>query len=78
MRDLRAAIEQPAQLSDVQLTFEEGLVGDLLFDVQGQVGALPLLQFTLDRLFQHREERLLALHAYHQIGGNQRSASTTR
>jgi hypothetical protein len=67
--DLRKVIEQPAQLPDVQLTFEEGLVGDLLFDVQGRVGALPLLQFTLDQLFQHREARLLTLHAYHQIGG---------
>jgi hypothetical protein len=69
MPDLRKVIEQPAQLPDVQLTFEGGLVGDLLFDVQGQVGALPLLQFTLDQLFQHREERLLTLHAYQQIGG---------
>ena len=47
MADLREVIEKPAQLPDVQLTFEEGLVGDLLFDVRGQVGALPLLQFTL-------------------------------
>src|SRR5579864_3208861 len=31
--DLRQVIEQPAQLPDVQLTFEEGLIGDLLFDV---------------------------------------------
>ena len=69
MPGLRKVIEQPAQLPDVQLTFEEGLVGDLLFDVQGQVGALPLLQFTLDQLFQHREGRLLTLHAYQQIGG---------
>jgi len=44
-------------------------VGDLLFDVQGQVGALPLLQFTLDQLFQYQQGRLLTLHAYHQIGG---------
>jgi WD40 repeat protein len=67
--DLRKVIEQPARLPDVQLTFEEGLVGDLLFDVQGQIGALPLLQFTLDQLFQQREERMLTLHAYQQIGG---------
>jgi hypothetical protein len=44
--DLRAVITQPAMLPDVQLTFEGSLVGDLLFDVQGQIGALPLLQFT--------------------------------
>ena len=38
MRDLRAVIEQPAQLPDVQLAFEEDLVGDLLFEVGSQVG----------------------------------------
>ena len=37
--------------------------------MRGQVGALPLLQFTLDQLFQHREAQLLTLHAYQQIGG---------
>ena len=30
------------------------LVGDLLFDLRGQAGALPLLQFTLDQLFAQR------------------------
>jgi hypothetical protein len=50
-------------LPDVQLTFEGSLVGDLLFDVQGQSGALPLLQFTLDRLFQQRTGLLLTLQA---------------
>ena len=69
MADLREVIEKPAQLPDVQLTFEEGLVGDLLFDVRGQVGALPLLQFTLDQLFRYREQQLLTLRAYQQIGG---------
>ncbi len=68
-RDLRAVIEQPARLPDVQLTFEGDLVGDLLFEVRGQVGTLPLLQFTLDQLFQRREGRLLTLYAYQQIGG---------
>jgi hypothetical protein len=45
--ELRAVIKRPAMLPDVQLTFEGNLVGDLLFEVQGQVGALPLLRFTL-------------------------------
>ena len=62
-------IEQPAALPDVQLTFEGNLVGDLLFEVQGQVGALPLLQFTLDQLFQRRSGRQLTLSAYREIGG---------
>ena len=67
--DLRATIEQPAAQPDVRLTFEGNLVGDLLFEVQGQVGALPLLQFTLEQLFQHRSGHRLTLKAYHEIGG---------
>jgi hypothetical protein len=67
--DLRATIEQPAALPDVQLTFEGNLVGDLLFEMQGQVGALPLLQFTLEQLFQHRSGHSLTLQAYREIGG---------
>jgi Trypsin-like peptidase domain len=67
--DLRRVIEQPAALSDVQLTFEGDLVNRLLADVQGQVGALPLLQFTLDQLFRRRSGRQLTLSAYRELGG---------
>jgi hypothetical protein len=67
--ELRSAIEGPAALPDVQLQFEGPLVGDLLFEVQGQAGALPLLQFTLDQLYQYRQGRLLTLQAYRAIGG---------
>ncbi len=69
IHDLREVIEKPAALPDVQLTFEGDLVGDLLFEVQGQVGALPLLQFTLDQLFQRRSGRQLTLSAYRELGG---------
>jgi len=69
VQDLRLTIVQPAALSDVQLTFEGNLVGDLLFEMQGQVGALPLLQFTLDQLFQKRSGHRLTLQAYREIGG---------
>src|SRR6266700_988850 len=67
--ELRAVIEQPALLPDVQLTFEGDLVGDLLFEVQEQVGALPLLEFTLDQLFQQRKDRMLTLEEYQRMGG---------
>ena len=67
--DLRSAIEQPAALPDVQLTFEGDLVGDLLFEIRGQTGALPLLQFTLDQLFQRRSGHQLTLQSYREIGG---------
>ncbi len=67
--DLRGTIEQPAALPDVQLTFEGDLVGDLLFEIRGQTGALPLLQFTLDQLFQRRSGHQLSLQSYREIGG---------
>ncbi len=69
IHDLREVIEKPAALPDVRLTFEGDLVGDLLFEVQGQVGALPLLQFTLDQLFQWRSGSQLTLSAYRELGG---------
>jgi energy-coupling factor transporter ATP-binding protein EcfA2 len=67
--DLRAVIEQPAALPDVRLTFERDLVGDLLFEMPNQVGALPLLEFTLDQLVRECGGHLLTLQAYHQMGG---------
>ena len=69
VQELRMVIEQPAMFADVQLTFEGDLVGDLLFEMQGQAEALPLLQFTLDQLFGRRYEHQLTLGAYHEIGG---------
>ena len=69
MNNLRKVIEQPAALPGVQLTFEGDLVDQLLAEIQGQVGALPLLQFTLDQLFQRRRGRQLTLSAYQEMGG---------
>jgi hypothetical protein len=67
--DLRAVIEKPAQLPDVQVTFEGPLVGDLLFDIYKEVGGLPLLEFTLDQLFRKRTGHALTQEAYREIGG---------
>jgi transcriptional regulator with XRE-family HTH domain len=69
IQELRMVIERPAHLPDVQLTFEGDLVGDLLFEMHGQVGALPLLQFTLDQLFQRRCGHQLTYAAYYEVGG---------
>src|SRR5579885_276034 len=69
VEDLRSVIERPALQPDVRLTFDEDLVGDLLFDMHGQTGALPLLEFTLDQLFQHRRGYRLTRSAYEEIGG---------
>ena len=69
LKELREVIEKPAGLPDVQLTFEGDLVSDLLFEVQEQAGALPLLQFTLDQLFQRRDGHQLTHKAYREMGG---------
>src|SRR5713226_6698268 len=69
VQDLRAVIKGPAALPDVQLSFEGNLVGDLLFEMQGQVGALPLLEFTLEQLFERRTDHRLTRAAYREIGG---------
>ena len=66
---LRKTIVQPALASDVQLIFEGTLIGDLLFEVQGQAGALPLLQFALEQLFERRNGHRITLQAYREIGG---------
>src|SRR5207249_1243872 len=69
VQELRMVIEQPARLADVQLSFEGDLVGDLLFEMQGEAEALPLLQFTLEQLFQRRCGHKLTREAYQEIGG---------
>ena len=69
VQELRLVIEQPAMLADVQVTFEGDLVGDLLFEMQGQAEALPLLEFTLDQLFGRRFGHQLTREVYKEIGG---------
>jgi hypothetical protein len=66
--ELRSVIEGPAHLPEVQLTFEEGLVEEMLFAIEGQSGALPLLEFMLDQLVYRRDGHQLTLHTYHEMG----------
>ena len=65
--ELREAITKPAAL--VGLKFEEGLVDELLGDVLGEPAALPLLQFTLLKLWDHRERNRVTWEAYRRLGG---------
>ena len=69
LADLYEVVRNPATLPDVRLQFEEGLETELVFAVREQVGALPLLQFTLDQLFERRDGRTLIWAAYNDIGG---------
>jgi WD40 repeat protein/energy-coupling factor transporter ATP-binding protein EcfA2 len=67
--ELRQAIEQPAAHHGV--VFEGGLVEEIIRDVLGQAGSLPLLQYTLDLLWQNDEisDRTLNLKTYRKLGG---------
>lgn len=65
--DLEAAITKPA--SQIGVTFEEGLVAQIIADVHYQPGALPLLQYALTELFEQRSERLMTHEAYEALGG---------
>ena len=69
--ELRDAIQKPAGQSG--LTFDDGLVADIVFALRGQdkalAGALPLLQFTLERLYEERDGNRLTRDAYERMGG---------
>ncbi|WP_242051375.1 nSTAND1 domain-containing NTPase [Nostoc spongiaeforme] len=71
--ELRLAIEQPAAHQGV--VFETGLVEEIIKDVQGQAGYLPLLQYTLNLLWETEvrtgsiDDRTLNLSIYRQLGG---------
>jgi WD40 repeat protein/DNA-binding SARP family transcriptional activator len=65
--ELERAIRGPAERIGVRP--ESGLVAEMIADVAYQPGALPLLQYALTELFEHRDEDRLTLAAYRQIGG---------
>jgi WD40 repeat protein/DNA-binding SARP family transcriptional activator len=65
--ELERAIRGPAERNGLRL--EPGLVAEMIGDVARQPGALPLLQYALTELFEHRDEDRLTLAAYREIGG---------
>ena len=71
--ELRLAIEQPAAQHGV--VFEKGLVEEIIKEVQGRPGYLPLLQYTLNLLWETEresgglEDRTLNSSTYRQLGG---------
>ncbi|GAB5449353.1 nSTAND1 domain-containing NTPase [Gymnodinialimonas sp.] len=64
---LAMAIENPAAQFDV--SFEPGLTAEIVADMAGNTGGLPLMQFALDRLWKRQEERKLTHAQYRAIGG---------
>ncbi len=67
---LRRAIVNPAQENDFDFQ-DDGLVKEMLAAVEGERGALPMLAFTLARLWEQRdrEKKLLTRQTYDQLGG---------
>lgn len=51
--ELEQAIARPADAQHI--VFEEGLVAKIVSEVRYEPGALPLLQYALTELFEHRE-----------------------
>jgi basic membrane lipoprotein Med (substrate-binding protein (PBP1-ABC) superfamily) len=67
LEELESAAQRPAAIAGVSL--EPSLVVQLLADVAGQVGGLPLFQYALTELFDRREASTLTLDGYEQMGG---------
>jgi WD40 repeat protein len=66
--ELRDAIQRPAE--NAGGSFEPGLVEELIEQVQGQPGALPLLEYTLLELWRRcQADRLMNWAAYRALGG---------
>ena len=71
--ELRLAIEQPAASHGV--VFETGLVEEIIKAVRGQAGYLPLLQYTLNQLWESEvedggiQDRTLNIESYRRLGG---------
>ncbi|MCC5667767.1 CHAT domain-containing protein, partial [Nostoc sp. CHAB 5784] len=65
--ELRKAMEM--QAAQVGLRFEPGLSNSILDDVQGEPGAMPLLQHALLEMWKRRHGRWLRCVEYEAIGG---------
>jgi WD40 repeat protein/serine/threonine protein kinase len=68
--DLAEILEQTANLASYQ--FEDpGLVAEMVREVEGEVAALPLLQFAAQRMWELRDpqRKVLLRESYDKIGG---------
>jgi uncharacterized protein YjbI with pentapeptide repeats/energy-coupling factor transporter ATP-binding protein EcfA2 len=65
--ELRQAIVEPAKKTGLEV--EPELVQEMLTDVEGSPGSLPLLQYTLTELWKHDTDSCLDLRTYSQLGG---------
>nr|MDJ0498210.1 BMP family ABC transporter substrate-binding protein [Acidimicrobiia bacterium] len=73
--ELEAAALEPARRSGV--TLEPAVLAELIADVLGQPGALPMFQYTLTELFDRRVGDVLSIETYRSIGGVQGALTKT-
>jgi WD40 repeat protein/DNA-binding CsgD family transcriptional regulator len=66
-KGLERAIAGPAER--VGVSFEPGLVAQIVSEMNYQAGALPLLQYALTELFERRQGRMMTHQSYREIGG---------
>ncbi|WP_052667308.1 BTAD domain-containing putative transcriptional regulator [Nitriliruptor alkaliphilus] len=64
---LEHAVTEPARQVGVEV--EPALLAELLTDTIGQPGALPLFQYALTELFEHRDGGAITLRCYRELGG---------
>ena len=74
--ELEAAALGPALGAGV--TFERGLLAELIAEVSGQPNALPLFQYTLTELFDRRQDSMLTRAAYRGVGSDPRGGGESR
>lgn len=67
VHELREVIEAPAAKCGVEI--EDGLTDRILQTISDEPGSLPLLQFALTQLWEHRQGQTLTHAAYNAIGG---------
>ena len=65
--ELREAIEKPAELAG--LKFQEGIVDELVKQILGEPVGLPLLQYTLLKLWETRARNRVTWEAFSRLGG---------
>lgn len=73
--ELRTAIIGPAKL--VNLQFTDNVADLLVQDILGEPAALPLLQFTLSKMWNMRDRNRITRSAYNQLGGGRLALSTS-
>jgi WD40 repeat protein len=74
--ELREAIESPA--SQIGLQFEDGIVDDILRGVVAEPTALPLLQFTLLKLWEARDRNRITWRVYNNVIADPFDSATHR